>query len=79
VVDHTNNEKFSNAFNNQKSKKAFLFYKEPDNTHLKIKLLNDLGNVVSFIPYKNVAGLKNILGKYNSYSSIVIANGEEIP
>ncbi len=78
VFDHSNNEKLSNAINNQKSKKAFLFYKEPDNTHVKLKLLNDVGNVVSFIPYKNVVGLKNILSKYNSYSSIVIANGEDI-
>ena len=37
--------------------------------------MNDVGSVVSFIPYKNVASLKNILRKYNSYSSIVIANG----
>ena len=44
-----------------------------------MKLLNDVGGVVSFIPYKNVLGLKNLLPKYNSYSSIVIANGEEIP
>lgn len=44
-----------------------------------MKLLNDVGGVVSFIPYKNVLGLKNLLPKYNSYSSIVIANGEDIP
>lgn len=35
-----------------------------------------MGSVISFIPYKNTASLKNILGKYNSYTSIVIANGE---
>lgn len=44
-----------------------------------MRLLNDAGGVVSFIPYKNVLGLKNLLPKYNSYSSIVIANGEDIP
>ena len=41
--------------------------------------MNEVGEVVSFIPYKSVTNLKVTLEKYNSYSSIVIANGEDIP
>lgn len=38
IVDLSNNERFSVGLSNQKSKKAFLFYKEPDNNHIRVKL-----------------------------------------
>lgn len=56
----------------------FLFYKEPDNTHIKFKLSETFNNI-NFISYRNVAEFKRIIGAYNTYTNILIGNGSDIP
>lgn len=41
--------------------------------------LSDTFNTINFIPYKTVADFKRLIGGYNTYSSILIANGGDIP
>jgi hypothetical protein len=78
IVDQSNNERFSVGLLNQKSKKAFLFYKDPDNSHIKAKLGENFTNL-SFVSYKSVADFKRLIDTYNNHSSILIANGNDIP
>ena len=78
IVDVSNNERFTVGLSNQKSKKVHLFYKDPENVHVKTKL-SDTFNTINFVPYKSVAHFKQIIGTYNNYSSILIANGNDIP
>jgi hypothetical protein len=78
MVDVSNNERFTVGLSNQKSKKVFLFYKDPENSHVKAKLTDTFNNI-NFIPYKSVADFKRLIGTYNTYSSILIANGNDIP
>lgn len=66
------------GLSNQKSKKVFLFYKDPENVHVKSKL-SDTFNNINFISYKNIADFKRIIATYTTYSSILIANGSDIP
>lgn len=78
IVDVSNNERFTVGLSNQKSKKVFLFYKDPENLHVKSKL-SDTFNNINFISYKNIADFKRIIAAYTTYSSILIANGTDIP
>jgi hypothetical protein len=78
MVDVSNNERFTVGLSNQKAKKVFLFYKEPENAHVKARLSDTFASI-NFIPYKSVADFKRLVGTYNNYSSILIANGADIP
>jgi hypothetical protein len=55
-----------------------LFYKEPENTHVKIRMQSEFNNI-SCIPYKSIADLKKSTSNYGGYTSIIIANGNDIP
>lgn len=51
TVDVANSERFSVGFNNTRAKKAFVFYKEPENSMI-INRLSEYLNNIQFIPYK---------------------------
>ena len=72
----SNNSLFNVGFSNQKSKKVFLFYKEPDNINIKSRL-GELYSL-SYIAYKSISDFKRLIESYNNYSVIVIANGGDI-
>lgn len=78
MVDVSNNERFTVGLSNQKAKKVFLFYKDPENLHVKSRL-SDTFNNINFIAYKTVPDFKRLSATYNTYSSILIANGTDIP
>lgn len=78
IVDLSNNERFSVGLSNQKNKRAFLFYKEPENSHVRHKLGENFPNI-NYIPYKSVADFRRLIDTYNNSSAILIANGNDIP
>ena len=78
IVDVSNNERFTVGLGNQKNKKVLLFFKNPDNAHVKDGL-SEFTNI-NFIPYKTAEDFMNKARTYNSpYTHILIANGEDIP
>jgi hypothetical protein len=77
TVDVGNSERFSVGFNNTRAKKAFIFYKDPENTQIKNKLSDALTNI-SFIPYKDLPDIQKKLSNYGGYQSILIANNQDI-
>ena len=76
IVDVSNNEKFTVGLANQKNKKVFLFYKLPDNKHVKDNLAAFTN--INFISYSSVDDFEKKIAAYNTYTIILIANGEDI-
>ena len=77
TVDVGNSERFSVGFNNTRAKKAFVFYKDPDNMQIKNRLSDTLNNI-TFISYKNFIDIQKKLNNYGAYQSILIVNNQDI-
>lgn len=77
TVDVGNSERFYVGFNNTRAKKAFIFYKDPENLQIKNRLSDTLTNI-TFISYKNLTEIQKKLSNYGGYQSILIANNQDI-
>lgn len=78
TVDVGNSERFSVGRQNTRSKKAFVFYKDPENMQIKNRL-SDIFTNITFISYKNILDIQKKLNSYSSsYQHILIANSQDI-
>ena len=78
TVDVANSERFSVGFNNTRAKKAFVFYKEPENSAIASHM-NETINNITFISYREMMDLQKKINIYQGYQSILIANNNDIP
>ena len=76
-VDNNNSWRLSTGYQNTRAKKAFVFYKEPENDGIMKKISNL--NHITFVKYKDVADAQKKFNSHSGYQSVLIANGQDIP